>query len=63
MNIHVMKSFKEVPTLYMQFQKEPSKKKSKKKKEIFFISLYRFKNNIKKHGFKKNTKQMSFGYI
>lgn len=63
MNIHVMKSFKEVSTLYMQFQKEPSKKKQKKK-EIFFISLYRFKNNIKKHGFKKKkTKQMSFGYI
>ena len=30
-----MKSFKEVPTLYMQFQKEPSKKKSKKKKKFF----------------------------
>lgn len=47
-----MKWFKEVPTLYMQFQKETSKKKSKKKKENFFISLYRFKNNIKKHDFK-----------
>ena len=52
MNIHIMKWIKEVSTLYMQFWKEPSKKKQKKK-EIFFILLYRFKNNIKKHDFKK----------